>query len=508
MLRRGGFVILAVLFVLAAATALAGRGPWYDEFYAFYLVRPGAPLSVLVPAWLRDNHPPLFYALAWAWARLLGRFVLDGSVETLRTVNLVVLAGTVAGLAAIARGDAWFRRLTWYYLLALAATFPVLDRIDQLRSYFLSLALTALVLPLLLRQSHRTPYGARQQAALIVLLALAFSVHLVTTVIVAALAAAVFGRLVLARRWHQARRLALIAALALIPFALAMAVQLPTIMANTRTFWIPPGFNGARWAIEAELAGAVSANPLLGLVAMAGLGGLLRRAWQHDASARSTLIDMATLTAGLGLALAVLVAAHLHRPLLITRYLVALDPAVALMLALCAQSLTRRLPLRATMLIDAALLIATLWAIHTNLTATLRQWSWTGSAQAIAAQVRLCPETVVHADLYWNAEPLGMAPRENREVVPFAYAYMARHFGFALAPAGSHSVSRTCPTVFWSDHAALFHPAANEVIGELRAAGYPVTSGRMVRHDIGWILITPPASRAPPPAAVRHGQSE
>jgi hypothetical protein len=115
---------------------------------------------------------------------------------------------------------------------------------------------------------------------------------------------------------------------------------------------------------------------------------------------------------------------------------------------------------------------------------------------------------VVHADLYWNAEPLGMAPRENREIVPFAYAYMARHFGFALAPAGSHSVSRTCPTVFWSDHAALFHPAASEVIGELRAAGYPVTSGRMVRHDIGWILITPPASRAPPPAAVRHGQSE
>jgi len=497
MLRRGGFVILGVLFVVAAAIAITGRGPWYDEFYAFYVVRPGAPLDLLVPAWLRDNHPPLFYAMAWVWSRLLGLAGLAGSVEALRTFNLLVLAATVLLLGAMARADAWFGRLVWYDVLALAATFPALDRIDQVRSYFLSLALTTLVLPLLLRR--------RNPVALAVLLALAFSVHLVTTVIVAALVAAVLGRLILARRWRDAGLLVLIGAIALVPFALAMAVQLPTIMGNTRTFWIPPGLNAARWAIEAELWGVLAANPLLGVVALAGFGVVLWRARKHDETA--TLGDIATLAAGLGLALAVLVAAHLHRPLLITRYLVALDPIVALMLALGAQSLTRRLPWRMTALVDAALLIATLLAIHGNLAATLRQWSWNGSARAIAAQVRQCPTTVVHPDLHWNSEALGMMPRDNREVVPFAYAYMAQRFGFTLAPAGSRTLSRDCPTLFWTDHAALFHPDATTVIRQLRAAGYPVMSGRMVRHDIGWILITPPASRAPPPAAVRHGRS-
>ena len=78
MLRRGGFVILAVAFFVASCLAIAQRGPWYDEFYSFYLARPGATLGVLGPAWLRDNHPPLFYGLVWGWARSLGLGGLGG----------------------------------------------------------------------------------------------------------------------------------------------------------------------------------------------------------------------------------------------------------------------------------------------------------------------------------------------------------------------------------------------------------------------------------------------
>lgn len=492
MLRRAGFVILAVMFFAAAILAIAGRGPWYDEFYSFYLVRPGAPLGALAPAWLRDNHPPLFYALAWVWARILGLAGLGGSVEALRTINLVVLALTVALFARLARSDTWFRQLVWYYAAALAATFPALDRIDQLRSYFLSLALTALVLPLLARQLRRDTILTHGSIVLGILLTLAFSVHLITTVIIAGLVAAVFGHLVLARRWHNARRLALITALALIPFAASMAVQLSTIVANTRTFWIPPGFNGARWSIEAEVLGALSCNPVLSVVAVVGFGMLMVGTWRRDASSRGTLVEIITLAAGVAFALAVLVVAHLHRPLLITRYLVALDPVLALILALGAERATRRLNLRANAVIDAAMLVATGLAIHSNLITTLHQWSWNGTARTIAALVRNCPATTVYPDMHWDAEPLTMPPRDNREVVPFSYAYVAHSFGFALAPGGSHSLSQTCPTVFWTDHAAAAHPDANAVIRELRGSGYPVTSGRMVRNDIGWVLITPP----------------
>jgi len=515
MLRRAGFVILAAMFTLAALLAIAGRGPWYDEFYSFYLVRPDAPLGILVPAWLRDNHPPLFYALAWLWARLLRLVGQGGSVEGLRTLNLVVLAVTVALFAALARTDGWFRRVVWYYVAALAGIFTVLDRIDQLRSYFLSLALTALVLPLLARCLRKDAGTLRGSIGIGIVLALTFGVHLVTTVIVAGLVGAVFGALVLARRWRDAGRLALIGGLALVPFAVMMALQLSTIVANTRVFWIPPGLNAARWSIEMEVVNALTANPVLGAVALAGFGTVLVGVVQRDGPARDALVLLATLGAGLVLALAVLVVAHLHRPLLITRYLVAVDPVLAMMLAVCAERATRRLPVWGTAAIDAAILIAAGLAIHANLDKTLQQWSWRGTARTIAAQVRACPQTAVYPDMSWNTEPLSMPPRDNREVVPFAYAYVARRSGFALAPAGSHALSATCPTMFWTEHVASMHPDATTVIRELRAQGYPVTSGRMVRSDIGWVLITPPASRqirpdasrAPLPAVARHARS-
>jgi hypothetical protein len=499
MLRRAGFVILGVMFTLAAVMAIAGRGPWYDEFYSFYLVRPGAPLGVLVPAWLRDNHPPLFYALAWVWARLLGLGGLGDSVEGLRTINLVVLAVTVALIARLARDDGWFRAVVWYYITALAGIFTVLDRIDQLRSYFLSLALTALVVPLLARWLRRDANPAGQSVALGILLALTFSVHLITTVIVAGLVAAVFGHLVVARRWHDALRLALIAGLALIPFAVMMAFQLSTIVANTQVFWIPPGLNAARWSVEMEVVNALTANPVLGLVALAGLGASIFGAMRHNTQSRETALLIITLGAGLVLALVVLVIAHLHRPLLITRYLVALDPVLAMMLALGAERVTRHLPVYVTAVIDLAILIAAGLAIHANLDKTLHQWSWHGTAGTIAAQVRNCPETMVYPDMSWNTEPLSMPPRENREVVPFSYDYVAHRYGFALAPAGSHTLSTRCPTLFWTEHVANMHPSANTVIRNLRASGYPVTSGRMVRTDIGWVLITPPMFSTPMP---------
>ena len=134
MLRRTGFVILALVFAGAAGVAISGRGPWYDEFYSLYMVRPEAPLAQLVAAWLRDNHPPLFYACVWLWARLLGVLGLGIAVESLRTINCAIMVIAALAFVQIARADPWFRRLAWYYALALAAMFPALDQIDQLRS--------------------------------------------------------------------------------------------------------------------------------------------------------------------------------------------------------------------------------------------------------------------------------------------------------------------------------------------------------------------------------------
>ncbi|WP_420381155.1 hypothetical protein [Novosphingobium sp.] len=500
--RRIGFVILAVMFGAGAMIAILGRGPWYDEFYSLYVVRPGAPLSTLYPAWLRDNHPPLFYALAWAWSRLIagtgfGGTGLAGTIAGMRAINCVLLVTLVWVLGRLARADAWFARILWYDGLALAATFPALDQIGQLRSYFLSFVLAAIVLPLLARDilGHA---GRWTRIALGLVLAVAFSVHVLTTVIIGSLVAATVLHHAFARRWNDACRLTAIAALALIPFAITMAIQFSTIAANTRVFWIPGGFNAGRWAIETEVHDAVYANPVLLLVALAGLAVTLPALRRRDPDAQMSAVVIITFAAGLALAVAVLMAAHLYRPMLVSRYLVALDPIIALILAIGAHAATRRLAVRAVIVIDMLVLLATGFAIHANCLGTIAKPSWDGTGMAIARIVHACPQATVHPDLHWNTLALDMPPRDNRAVVPFAYRFEAHRMGFALSPAGSlspggaNSLSATCPNVFWTEHVANRHPTAQAIIDALRRAGYPIRSGRVERSGIGWILVTPP----------------
>ena len=485
--------LLILVFVAASVSAIMHRGPWYDEFYSFYLVRPDAPLSALVPAWLRDNHPPLFYAVAWLWTRFLGLFGLAGTVEASRTVNLVVLGAAVLLLWRMARTDRWFRRVVWYDCLALAATAPAIDRIDQLRSYFLSFALTALILPLLARRLRDDATVRKDNALLTVLLLLGFSLHLVTTVILAGVVCAGVVAQVCGRQWRAAVTLAVIAALALIPFAVTMALQLATIEANTRVFWIPPGLNAARWAIESETLGVLAANPVLGLLALGGTMLMLTETARGDRQSRQALALIAALGGGLALALGLLVAVHLHRPMLITRYLVAVDPVLALIVAVAAERLRRCFAVPALVALDLAVFAGSVLAIQANLAATIAQPSWDGTGRAIAALVRACPDSAIHPDLRWNTMPLTLPPRDNREVIPFSYDFVAQRFGFAIAP--GHRVSAQCPTVFWTEHASEQHPTAQAVIAGLRRSGYAIASGRMIRIGNGWILITPPAAQ-------------
>jgi hypothetical protein len=481
---RAAPVVLLTLFVGMAVMAIRQRGPWYDELYTYYLVRPDAPLSVLAPAWMRDNHPPLFYALTWAWSRLVAPFGLADTVEGLRTINLVVLAAMLALLVRWVRGNAWWQRVVWYDTLALAAMLPAINQVDQLRSYFLSYVLAALVLIGLvrvLRGEVRSLLGPG------IVLALAFSVHLVTTVIVAGLVAAAIVALGLARRWSDAWRLTLVATLAFVPFVVSMALQLPTMAANTRVFWIPGGLSAGRWAIETEIQDALTANPALALIALGGVVVLAIAAWRRDAAARATLTHVVVLGFGLGLGLAVLLMAHLYRPLLISRYLVAVDATVALELALLAAAATRHLRPPFRLGLDALALLVTLYALYSGLTQTEARPSWDGTARVIAQTVRQCPATRVYANLHWNAYTLDMAPRDNLAVVPFSYAFIAKRFGFTLSQ--GHAMALGCPTLFWTEHFATQPPAAQAVIDDLRNQGFPVRSGRMVTVGIGWVLI-------------------
>ena len=485
-LRLWMLAVLGAALLVAMATAIAGRGPWYDEFFTYYVTRPGPGLAALWPVWLRDNHPPLFYFLAW----LGNGFGPDFARR--RLINLGFALAAAAALALLCRARPRLRPLAAPYVIALASQLPAIDRVDELRSNFLVYATAAVAVAVLAEFAR--PHERRGPAALALLagvLALAFTEHLAATMILGAVSAAFGLRLLLARDGRGAAELAGAGAIAALPFLGLMALQAGAIAQNTRSFWIPAGLSGARWAIEGEIIADLAANPpltLLGGIGLALLAGQSLRQRRLTPAASLAL----TLAAGLVVAIVVLVAAHLQRPFIIDRYLVSLHPPLAMLLACGVATVLAAAPAAIAVLGDLAMVVAALLAIAGHLERTLARPSWDGTATAIAALARACPATVVHADMSWNAPVRDMPPAENRAVFPYAYGWEAAHHGFALAPEGARTLSATCPTVFWTEHVKGVSVTADGIAARLRGLGYPVAGGRLRRIGDGWILIVPP----------------
>ena len=115
-----------------------------------------------------------------------------------------------------------------------------------------------------------------------------------------------------------------------------------------------------------------------------------------------------------------------------------------------------------------------------------------GPASSAARLASACPGTKIYADTYWNQPTLDLPPADNRAVMPFAYAWVARDHGFALAPASSHALAAACPTVFWTEHVPGQAPDARTIRDALRHRGFPVTEGHLRQIGDGWIFVAPP----------------
>lgn len=485
LLQRAVLAVAALALLAASLGAIFGRSAWYDEYYTFYITRPGAPLPVLAQGWLRDNHPPLFYALAWAtgW--------LGNDIPARRIVNLAFAA--LAGLALwrIARRREALRPALFFYAVGLAGALPFLVRVAELRSNFLAFAASAVAVAALAAFARPGRTDRSESLFLGLALALAFTVHLAASIILGCVALAFAARLVLLRDWPALRSLALVGLAAILPFALCLALQLGTIAGNTRSFWIPAGLAVARWTIQNETTAALTANLPLTLAGLAGHLPLLRRAFT-ERRLPEPLQLAATLGCGLALAFAVLVAVHLQRPFVIARYLVAIHPVLILILALGTAELARTLGRRGAALLALAVLAGSLLSLERTLRRTLDLPGWDGTAAAIAEEVRACRSTVIHPALAWNEATLALAPVDNRAVMPFAYHMAAARHGFAVEPPQSRRMSDRCPTLFWAEHVPGHPPAAADLVEALRAEGYPVTAGTVAPIGDGWLFTVAP----------------
>lgn len=279
-LRSAAPVVATALAALGFAAALvwtvSRRGPWYDEFYTWFVTRPDRPLlAALRDSWLADNHPPLFYLLAWAggWAA--------GQIETLRLLNLAALAATLAAGWVLVRRRPRLWLPAALVVLVLATSSSTLAAATELRSYFLSTCAAAMVmLALVSGWLSRRPATKPEQAALWGAVLIGFNLHIITTLILGAvlvpfLAAAGWWRRDLLRRWLPA-----VLGGGLV-FVAITALQASHWQGNTVKFWIPAGAAPALRAIGYALQRIAEANLPLLAAALAGTGWLAWQGWRN-----------------------------------------------------------------------------------------------------------------------------------------------------------------------------------------------------------------------------------
>jgi hypothetical protein len=478
------FVLAALL--VAALPAMAERGPWYDEFYSLYAADPTVAFwAALNERWLPDNHPPLFYALAWAtgW--------LGDGVEPRRYVNLFILAGFIAGFAMLWRQAPLCRIWGPMYLVALAGMGLAVQTMAELRSGFLVLASASLLVAALATVANPVAPPATRRGWLVLAGAMlvALNAHFVATVICGCLIACFGMWALLHRNYRVFGLLAACTVLASIPFLLTTAVQLGTIEQNTRTFWIPAGFDAGRWVIQGFAQDLALGNIVLTLLATFGLAklaweALRMRQWHPDMQL------VAVLGAGMLLAIAVVLALHMLRPIIVGRYLVALGPGAALVLAIGATNALSTLNGLLRFAAMAAVLMIMGLSLFHDVGEVRSKPSWAGTARRIAEIVVTCPETVVHPALHWNAYTMDLPPADNRVVVPMAYRHMASSFGFAVEGADSRRTSATCPDIFWAEHVSGQEVDERRIADELRREGYSIRRTRLERIGDGWLLIS------------------
>jgi hypothetical protein len=489
-----------VCLCLFAAIALADfqRGPWYDEFYTLHVTQAGTGIwHQLTASWLPDNHPPAYYMLARATAWL------GDTAEPRRLLNVAIGAGCLALGAMAVRETPGRAPVAALLVLALAAHPAAMLTGTELRSYFLSLCGAALlVLALTNAWLEGAVTGRWSKAALLAGFAIAFNTHIVTTIITGALAAPFLAAALLRRDRALFSALLVPAVIAAALFTGVTAIQAASWEHNTAAFWIVPGWDAAKWTLYHFAIRAITAMPVMTACAGVGLAMMARDFVRTRRMGRDAKV-VELLCLGCLLAVGLLIALHMNRPLVTERYLVALVAALAMMAALPASRLLAALPRFAAGAVLLAMVLNGLAAIEANFGAAVHRNSWNGTARAIAAEVRACPDTAVHVLPVFNAAAMALPPADNRHTFPFAYALMAREYGFRIEPAGSHRQPRDCPTLFWAEHDSRRVYGARAVIAEVRREGFRVDRIQLRRIGDGWVAHALPSPAPLTPLTAR-----
>ena len=365
-----GVAALTVLAALLRFYRLGHQGFWFDEANTALLVHfsPGKMLG-LVPQ--TESTPPLYYCIAWVWARIFGY-----GETGLRSVSAA--AGVLTVPVAYGAGRKLVSVPAGLIAAALTACSPLLVWYSQeARSYALLVLLSAASLLAFAYVLERP--GPRATAAWVIASALALATHYYAVLVVAPEA---LWLLALHRRRRSAQvaiGLVALCGLALIPLALSQR-------GTGRADWIAHSPLGRRVAeIFPQFAGGFQSvaysvlEPLA--VALAILGLLLLLTRSDRTERRGGLIAAGLALSGLVLAL-LLVAVGVDN--LLTRNLLAIWMPAAVAVAAGFGGRRARLPGLAAAAVLCGLGVASTIGIAAN--RNYQRPDWRGVASVLGAR--------------------------------------------------------------------------------------------------------------------------
>jgi mannosyltransferase len=464
---------LAALLVGAAALRLATldvQSFWYDEAYVpVHTLHPslGATLASVVH---RENTPPLWYVVVWAWSRVAG----TGEVA-LRLPSALAGVATVALAWGIGR-ELTGHRTTAVATAALVAANPLLVWYSQeARAYALFVALAALATWCWLR-ADATPTPGRL-AAFAASAAVALATHYFAVFLVAPMCLWLLRR---RERWRMvASAVAAIAAVgaALVPLALAQgghgtqwigAWALASRLEAIPQYYLT-GYSGAPLGHGVEL--------LVGVEIAAAVGyGLWRALTPREAGAALLALGLAACGVGLPLAL---VLAPVGADYLAPRNVVA--AMVPLSAGLAAIMVAQRTGRAGVALAGLVAVTFAALSVDVALSPRLQRGDWRGLARAIGHGSRPRALTTVElgaAPLEYYLPPLRNAPRGATvtvsEVVETGFAPLRP--GAGESPAGGfHLVRRRDVHGLWLYR---FRAPAPRAVSEATLRAHVLGEGR------------------------------
>lgn len=474
--------LFAILALAAVDAAL--RGPWLDEFWTLELSDTRNGLWALIrEGWMRDAHPPLFNA----WATLLASLGVS-SIPAGRLVSNL-LAGGLMILAA----RRFSRRLPDQagfnmVLLLLVLSLPqAMDAFATYRPYFCYIAAVAtLVLVARHVSLTRVDLDWRKDVDLaaigVAAVTMSIGLHYVGGLFGGLLAGAIALSAYRRGLRHWAILMLATAALASLFVAASVLLQAPNWAAEFDHSWIDlPAF--AALGVPVSLAvTAIFHNP----VPLIGLW--LTGSRPSESQAHFVAMIGGVLVVGVAIVLAV----HAVRPIVVDRYLFAVPVLIcALMAVPAARFASGSLLFGLLALVSVAVAAAPL--VQDGIKPL-----WREDARTIAKIVSNCPTTTIYAASGWALGPAAETRTARREDPVFARAYrlLADSHGYAVRFIGqngaAHARPGACPVLLWYEHtpnnAEDDLPAAVEEAGltgleDARLSAIRSPTGFVVRAD-------------------------